>query len=821
MCKRAIDILISLIGIIIFMPFMIFISLFIKLDSKGPVLYLADRVGKGMKNFKMYKFRTMIDTPISVGDSVCPEYDPRVTTFGRFLRRMKFNELPQLLNILKGEMTFVGPRPEAPDLAELYPEEAKRVFSVKPGLVGPSTILGRNEEELYPPGVDAKKYYIEKILPKKVEIDLKYIKNWNLFKDLQYILMGVKETLVGALSKKHILDNRSQIYLFIADIFLIVCSYILAVVIFSRNFPGGGNLINALAILPLVIVILLACNLYSGMYNCLIRYISYHEILGILKGVTSGSLFLVLIAWAVGSDYYSEMIVIMHWILLIFTLSGLRIGLKLYREKMIPESEIREKRKILIFGAGDEGRSAYHTLTVRKNSPFEVVGFIDDAPNKYGKKLNGLKILGNRHHIKALAQLYKVEEIILAQSNANPELINEVVKICQKAGLKYQVFPSPRNIDAVSRHTFPVRTLTFTDMLPPERIHMDCNAVKRILADKTVLVNGSGGALGMELCHQILQLGCRKLIIVDRYESYLNELLISLISVFSHDLIIPVVLDTDKTDTLEQVFENHQPDIVFHASMRKYVPFLTLNIDNVGQVNYVRTFNLAKIASKSKCKLFVMISSLLAAQNGNPIADSLRVAEVSLEHFFDDTHTRLIIARICDVIENRGGIISIIEDQIREHQAVTLPSADTKAYLMSKYSATRFILQTLVEANELAQEKRVFNCKPSLHMPLVKVASKLADLYGLKLKADLPIKYIVQSKEHADPTLKNISSSASIYSPSIKDVKLNTGNTSEKLKSVFKNFVLADNNKLALEDWKTQTRELIKLCGSDIFLSEP
>jgi len=495
--KRLIDVLLSLIGIIIFMPVMIIISLFIKLDSRGPVFYLSDRVGKNMKKFKMYKFRTMIDTPLNVGDSVCPQYDPRVTSFGRLLRRTKLNELPQFLNILKGEMTFVGPRPETPDLAELYPEKSKRIFSVKPGLVGPSTILGRNEEELYPPGVDAKKYYIEQILPKKLEIDLEYIRNLNLFKDLQYILMGVKETLVGALKKKHIYDNRSQIYLFIADIFLIICSYVLAVLICSKILTGEGNFIKSLTILPLVTMILLAFNVYFGMYNCLIRYISYHEILGVFKGVTSGSLFLVLLDWAVSLDNYSEMIVVVHWTLLIFTLSGLRVGLKLYREKITPETEKSEKRRIFIFGAGDEGRSAYHTLNVGKNGHFEVVGFIDDTPNKYGKNLHGVKVLGNRHHIKALAQLYEVDEILLAEPNARPEVLNEIVEICRKLGLRYRVFSSLSNVDTVSRDTFPVRNLKFIDMLSLEKIHTDLSAMKRVLAGKTVLMNGSGGAIGM------------------------------------------------------------------------------------------------------------------------------------------------------------------------------------------------------------------------------------------------------------------------------------------------------------------------------------
>jgi len=139
--KRTLDIILSLIGIAIVLPFFPFIALLIKLNSRGPVFYTVDRVGKDMKPFKMFKFRTMMDAADCIDQSLCPRNDPRVTTFGRFLRRTKLNEFPQLINILKGDMTFVGPRPESPDLAELYPETAKAVFSLKPGLVGPNQIL--------------------------------------------------------------------------------------------------------------------------------------------------------------------------------------------------------------------------------------------------------------------------------------------------------------------------------------------------------------------------------------------------------------------------------------------------------------------------------------------------------------------------------------------------------------------------------------------------------------------------------------------------------------------------------------------------------
>ena len=226
--KRCIDLVLACIGLILVLPFFPLIALLIKLDSWGPVLYRCDRIGKDGKRFKMYKFRTMYETTLPVWASVSPEGDPRVTPFGRILRRTKINELPQLLNVLKGEMTFVGPRPEAPDLAALYPAHARAIFTVTPGLVGPNQILGRNEEEWYPPDVDPQQYYIEEILPKKLPLDLEYVRHPSLAKDLHYLVLGLKETICKAISWKLVLQNKSQIYLLGTDVVLCIASFGLA-----------------------------------------------------------------------------------------------------------------------------------------------------------------------------------------------------------------------------------------------------------------------------------------------------------------------------------------------------------------------------------------------------------------------------------------------------------------------------------------------------------------------------------------------------------------------------------------------------------------
>jgi FlaA1/EpsC-like NDP-sugar epimerase/lipopolysaccharide/colanic/teichoic acid biosynthesis glycosyltransferase len=814
LAKRLIDILLSLLGLIILIPILPVIAVMIKLDSKGPVFYLVDRVGKNMKIFKMYKFRTMLETPIDVGESVSPQFDPRVTAFGRFLRRTKMNELPQFINILRGEMTFVGPRPEAPDLAGLYPEEARRLFSVKPGLVGPSTILGRNEEESFPTGVDVKKYYIETILPNKVKLDLEYIDNPSFFKDFMYILAGLKVTLVGAFNKRHIQDNRSQIYLLLADLLLIVSSFNLVICDYIKNLPEGINLVQLFMILGVVIVARLSCNIYFGMYSSLIRYISYHEILGVLKAVTCGSIFIVLVAYIFGLDYYPYKVAVIDWAYLMLLHSALRLGLKFYWERRRRKTEGKDKRRVLIYGANDAGYVVYRALAQNGYSPFEVIGFIDEAPDKYGKILNGLKVLGNRYHVKALARLYRVEEMVVPKQNVEPSRLTEIAKICQESDLKVRIFPSSVSdfVSRNSRASFP-RDLEPSDILPLQQIHSNHSAVREVVMDKTVLINGSGGALGAELCAKILQLGCRRLIIVDGFEMYLNETVASLSKDFSNGSIVPVLNDISRVGVLNEVFEAYRPDFVIHAGMRKYVPFLPVDLGDIGRTNYLRTFDLATVAAKFECELFLMVSNMMAGKGGNLIADSLRVAEVSLEHFFTDTNTRLIITRICDIAENRGGIVSVMEDQIRMGEMVILPSIDAQTMLISKYSAAEFILQALVEGKKGSSDKKnIFVCDGGSPVPLIEIARKLANFYGLKLGTDVPVRYTEQSEEPALIYPLKISSPESTYH--IHDmIERDSGRPeTQQLTKIFKDFVIANNKQLSVEDWRIITATLLNLC---------
>lgn len=813
--KRLLDIFLSLIGILFLIPLIPIIGLLIKLDSRGPVFYMAPRVGKGMKPFKMFKFRTMFETQKKVGESVSPQFDPRVTTFGRFLRRTKINELPQFLNVLKGEMSFVGPRPEAPDLAALYPKKAKRVFSVKPGLVGPATILGRNEEEIYPSGVDIKKYYIEHILPAKNKIDLEYIENPSFFKDFKYILLNLKETLIGALSKRFIRDNRTPIYLLLSDLFLMACSYLLAYAASLYVWNVEISFWVAIWSLPFIILVRIVCNIHSHMYNSLIRYISYRDIFNVLKGVTNGSFLLVSIFFITGWVNYFGPILVIDWACLIISLSLFRLILRVYWDKTHRRKDGTQKRRILIYGVCDEGNLACRALTSERYWPFQVVGFIDDAPEKYGRLINGKKVLGNRHHIKALAKLYRIEECLVTSPGLSSDKLEEIMAICHEAGVRCRVSNPLEGFASKESSMLATREMNATDVLPLRRIYANHSEAERILNNKTVLINGPNGAFGLELCRKILHLGCRKLIIIERYESYLNELMAALSNRFSRDSLVPFLIDAAREEKLEEVFRVYYPTLVFHGGMRKYEPFLGVDLGDLGQINYSRTFNLAKLAANYQCEIFIVITSLLAKQNANPIANSLRIAELSLEHFFSDTHTYFIIARLCDIAENRGGIVSTLETQIRNREAVVLPFLGAQASIISKDSAAEFILMSLTEAQRSSFIQKIFSCVPGPPIPLMDITRKISRHYGLEPGFDFEVKY---REKLTKGQINSIQEDAPQKQLSSLDSQLEgqgSEMSKEKIKALFKDFVLLGNQKIAGQDWDARAREIMNLCGSD------
>ncbi|MDD4873768.1 MAG: sugar transferase [Dehalococcoidales bacterium] len=189
--KRLFDFTISLLGLVVISPVLIITALLVKITSGSPVFYKQARVGLNGRIFQLLKFRTMIVNADKTGSSVTTRHDPRITPLGKFLRRFKLDELPQLINVLKGDMSFVGPRPDVPGFADKLQGEDRIILTVRPGITGPATLKYRNEEALLASQADPDKYNAEVIYPDKVRLNREYVKNQSFLGDMKYLLMTV------------------------------------------------------------------------------------------------------------------------------------------------------------------------------------------------------------------------------------------------------------------------------------------------------------------------------------------------------------------------------------------------------------------------------------------------------------------------------------------------------------------------------------------------------------------------------------------------------------------------------------------------------
>ncbi len=209
MLKRLFDIIFSFIGLVVLFPFFIFIAILIKLDSKGPVFYRGIRVGRFGKPFKIFKFRTLVANAERIGGPSTANDDPRITKVGRIIRKHKLDELPQLINVLVGNMSLVGPRPEVPFYVNMFTEEEKAILSVRPGITDWASLWNPDEGKTLAGSSDPEKAYQEKIRPEKIRLQLKYVREHSFATDLKILLQTLKKLTQSVIPTPYLIRGRN------------------------------------------------------------------------------------------------------------------------------------------------------------------------------------------------------------------------------------------------------------------------------------------------------------------------------------------------------------------------------------------------------------------------------------------------------------------------------------------------------------------------------------------------------------------------------------------------------------------------------------
>jgi diguanylate cyclase (GGDEF)-like protein len=453
--KRAFDFIAALITLLILSPFFAIIAILIKRDSPGPVFYWGHRLGKGERQFRMLKFRTMYECSDSYqGPSLTCKEDKRITPFGRWLRDTKINELPQFWNVLKGEMSVVGPRPEDPGIALDWPEAARReVLSVRPGITSPASILYHDEEHLLSQ-TDLMGNYFNGILPDKLRLDQLYVRNQTFFSDLD-IIFWTAVIFIPRLAKAKISEGylfagpisrvtHRYISWFLLDLFTMLFIVGIANLLWRSQAPLNWGVDN------LVILAILLAFLFSGV----------NSILGLNRIVWSRATIEDETRIAISSGIVTFLILALnhlqfmyHWlpfpplpVAMIFTIGMMAmLGFTVIRFRWRLLTSLASRwltlrknspgvgERILIVGAGDGCDTATWLLKHQRFSyAYNIVGIIDDdIPTKHGMLVNGCKVLGRVAELQDLVKKYDVGLVLVTTRNIHPEFHEYIRNLCQ------------------------------------------------------------------------------------------------------------------------------------------------------------------------------------------------------------------------------------------------------------------------------------------------------------------------------------------------------------------------------------------------------
>jgi lipopolysaccharide/colanic/teichoic acid biosynthesis glycosyltransferase len=445
MVKRTVDFAIALIGLLLLLPLMLMVAMLIKLDTTGPVFYRQRRVGLKGENFGIFKFRTMVPGADKMGSRLTTKRDPRVTRIGQILRWFKIDELPQLINVLIGDMSLIGPRPEDPHFVAFYTAEQRAVLSVRPGIVGPSQILGRDELDSYPEGLkDTEGYYIEHILPDKLSRDLDYVNDRTFGGDMALLGRGLWATLRGAIKTKFLWRRRWRIALFGVDGVIIATAYWLAFMV-RQDFTLPEQPGFLLVPLAIMLVVRLTALMYFGAYQGVFAYFGLWDLIALSKAVSLSAVIGAGLTFFIGLQSHPRSVFVIDWGLVLFMLGALRYGLRAWvRQRWRQRGHKRQKA--IVVGAGVGGEQIARALLEDPLCPYRPVAFIDETPERWGALIHGVRVLGGAAELPLAISANDVRTVFVCMADLTDRASRDVVEMCEQAGVEYRVVPTLSDI---------------------------------------------------------------------------------------------------------------------------------------------------------------------------------------------------------------------------------------------------------------------------------------------------------------------------------------------------------------------------------------
>jgi FlaA1/EpsC-like NDP-sugar epimerase len=456
----------------------------------------------------------------------------------------------------------------------------------------------------------------------------------------------------------------------------------------------GATKDTVLRVIPLVFLIQAIVGYIVGIYRRRWRYGSFDEIAGLfITSVVSIAILLFLRFFDHSLNPYPRSVIVIGGLAGVFLMAANRYVWRLIRQQLRRPTE-ETATKILVYGAGEGGIQIVNTLLRNPSSPYLPVGFIDDNSDVHRLSISGVPVIGGRSSLSEAQQKTGAKTLLIAIPSADSALISEISSSAQSLGMSVKIVPPVQNLFERPLDTGDIRDLTDEDLLGRRKIHTDLQQISEYLVNRRVLVTGAGGSIGSELCRQLVRFNPAELIMLDRDESALHEVQLSIHGRALLDTPQTVLADLRDAATMNHIFETRRPEVVFHAAALKHLPLLERYPGEAYKTNVLGTATLLNAAQKNDVKVFVNISTDKAANPISILGYSKRIAERITANFgATSAQGKYISVRFGNVLGSRGSVLLSFRDQIEKGGPVTVTHKGVTRYFMTISEAVQLVIQ--------------------------------------------------------------------------------------------------------------------------------
>ena len=530
---------------------------------------------------------------------------------------------------------------------------------------------------------------------------------------------------------------RSRFTAYIHDSIMIVVAWLGAFWLRFNFAPiPEWFLLNAIQVVPVLVVVQGAVFWYLGLYRGVWRFASMPDLIRIVQSVVVGvSLSAVAVFMLTRMEGIPRTVFPLYALLLVILLGGPRLLYRWLKERRLATVS---DTKVLIVGAGRAGEMLIRELLRDRSYGYHPVAFVDDDPTKRGWDIHGVRVVHGCEHIPELTASYAVELILLAIPSATSKQMRRIVALCEKAGVAFRTLPRIQDLVAGRSALRELREVSIEDLLGREPVSLDWASINRGMKGRVILVSGGGGSIGAELCRQIAQLQPSSLEVIDNSEYNLYEIDMELRKRFPGLSIGTRLADVCDADALDHIVREIRPTIVFHAAAYKHVPMLEYQVREAVRNNVLGTQNMATAAATHGVECFVLISTDKAVNPTSVMGASKRVAEIFCQNMhwrFPDT--RFVTVRFGNVLDSAGSVVPLFRRQIEQGGPVTVTDPEVKRYFMTIPEACQLIL----EAGAVGKGGEVFVLDMGDPIKIGYLAEQMIVLAGKTPGEDIEIQY--------------------------------------------------------------------------------